>query len=55
MQAGQSLEILGRKPAILNLCGNQHPVRNRLGGNACQNRPPIIKGELGQGHDRDRE
>ena len=55
MQAGQGLEILRCKAPILDLGSNQDPVRNRLGGNASQNRPPIIKGELGQGHDRDRE
>src|SRR6267378_5371401 len=55
MQAGQGLEILRCKAPILDLGSNQHAVRNRLGCNACQNCPPIVKGELGQSHDRDRE
>ena len=42
MQAGQGLEILRCKAPILELGSNQNPVRNRLGCNARQNRPPII-------------
>src|SRR5260370_20281026 len=54
-QARQGLEMLWRKAPIFHLGSNQHPVRNRLGRNACQDRPPIIEGELGQGHDGDRK
>src|SRR6267378_909669 len=55
MQPGKGLEILRSKAPILYLGSNQHAVRNRLGCNACQDRPPVVKGKLGQSHDRDRK
>src|SRR5216683_2835627 len=46
MQPGQGLEMLWHKAPIIDLGSNQHPVRNRLGRNAGQERPPIVEGEL---------
>ena len=39
----------------VDLGSSQHPVGNRLSRYTCQNRPPVIEGELGQGYDGDRE
>src|SRR5260370_41990665 len=47
MQARQGREMLWRKAPIFHLGSNQHPVRNRLGRNACPDRPPIVEGGLG--------
>jgi hypothetical protein len=46
VKTSESLEMSGSNPSIFDAGGSQHPVRDRLGCNSCQNSSPVVKSEL---------
>jgi hypothetical protein len=46
VKTGESLEMSGGNPSIFDAGGSQHPVRDRLGCNSCQDSSPVVQSEL---------
>jgi hypothetical protein len=46
VKTSESLEMSGSNPSIFDAGGSQHPVRDRLGCNSCQDSSPVVKSEL---------
>ena len=55
MKSGKGFEMPGTEAPVFHVCRRQNPVGERLSCYACHDRPPVIQGELGKGHNRDRQ
>jgi hypothetical protein len=55
MQSSECPEVLRGDAPVFNASSRQYPVGDRLGCNSCQNRPPVVQGELGQRNNGDRK